>query len=229
MSKKFEERLAAVTTNIATLRGVAQAQQVDFDEYRKARMILNTSIIEVVFGATITGDKIKFNRPLPDIQELSLLISTFNEFYSTIEVPLMAAFASAAAGNDPESDDIPVISNMGDIPTFTKIHVKDVKDAILGGSGYSFPMISMMFSPVQILEMAGLSENLRKVIRRNQIIIIAGITVAVAAAATVAGVCVYNHNKHKDDEQDDVEDVGGPEDDGYDESDDVPRVELDIA
>ena len=227
MSKFFETKMAAIGTDINRLTMIAKAGEVDFDRYYEARQMLNTDIIELVFGATITTKgKIKFNHSIPSAVVLNQLYQMFNEFYEDVEYPLLDRFFDAFVDMD-DSNNIEMFADNG-IPVFDKVRVKSTKMAILNGCDKQpVSMLNLLFSPAGLMNMAALAESTRKVLRRNQILIIAGIVLTVAAATT-AGICIYNHNKKRKEDEEVVEST----DDDYgsaEEIDDAPVVDLELA
>lgn len=215
MSKKVTEGLTVVEAQIAAVKNFITSGKPSFRDYIVMRETLNIYIIQVVFGCTVKSkSKVAFNRPLPTMGELSKLHTMMKEFYETVELPFIEN-CNMKLEEDVNSTVMPI--EMGaNIPTFDKIKKKVVVDAMIGGSG---SIMHGLFTPDQLLEMSALAEQLRAKIRRDQIIIIAGITLAVTAAA-VTGYCVYRHNHKKDDEVCDVVD----DDPDIDE---IPHVDLD--
>ena len=230
MSKFFETKMIAIEQHISHLTAMTAGEDkdVEFDEYYQTRFNMNINIVEVVFGATINLEKntIKFNRPLPSTAELARLFQLFDEFYTDVEEPIMDKFLESA---NPSVDSMYVEPC---IPVFNKIKVKKVKSAVLEGSAENpFSIVGQMFTRGNLIEMAALAERTRKTLRRNQVIIIGGIALAVAAAATV-GICVYNKKKNHDDDIDGIEtsDEVADEDVYSDaDADDVPVVDLEAV
>lgn len=227
MSKFFETKMAAIGTNINRLTMISKEAKVDFDKYYEVRKMLNTDIIELVFGATITTKgKIKFNHSIPSAVELNQLYQLFNEFYEDVEDPLLDMFYDEFADRN-DAENMEMFADNG-IPVFDKVRVKSTKMAILeGGDKQPVSMLNLLFSPAGLVSMAALAESTRKVLRRNQILIIAGIVLTVAAATT-AGICIYNHNKKREEDEEVVEST----DDDYgsaEEIDDAPVVDLELA
>lgn len=226
----FDTKMATINQQVEAMKAIAAKRPLDFDSYRAARVQLNIPILEIIFGAEIDNTKIKFNKPTPTLGQIGALMKTFNQFYLEVETPVLEDYAKmqAAAAKDPQSPNMPTANNgIADIPVFEKIKVKDVKAAIVGQGQYAFPMISNLFTPMQILEMAKVSEDLRKKIKKDQILIIGGITLAVAAAA---GVGVYAWNKHKDNDGGDIVAIEVGPDESDESGDDAPDVvDLDLV
>ena len=228
MSKFFETKMNEIEQSIAHLTAMTAGEDrdVEFDSYYQTRFNMNINIAEIVFGATINleKNKIRFNHTLPSTEELARLFQLFNEFYTNVEEPIMDKFLASA------NHSINSMYVEPYIPEFSKIKVKTVKSAVLGSEENPFSIVELMFTPSNLIEMASLAERTRKIVRRNQAIIIGGIVLAVAAAATV-GICVYNKKKDHDD-IDGIETTDEVTDeDVYSDvdADDVPVVDLEAV
>ena len=215
---KVTQGLSVVQTQINNIKGLmASKQDVPFCDYRVMRETLNVFIIQVVFGCTIKGqNKVAFNRPLPTMSDLSKLHIMMKDYCDTVENPYIQQ-CNIKLEEDVNSNIMPIETG-GVIPKFDKIKKKNVVNAMIGAGADC--IMHLMFTPDQLLEMSALAEQLRRKIRRDQIIIIAGITLAVTAAA-VGGYCAYKHYKNDDDVDDIVDDAG------YDNIDDIPHVDID--
>ena len=225
MSKRFNLKLQEVASAIKILEGMTESGKlVEFDEYRKARIRMNIPALEIIFGATIDGSKVKFDHSIPDNKEFFRLFDMINKFYETIEKPIMAQFSAAA---EDINSSVVVTTPNEEIPHVDKINVKNVAATITGGNGkVALPIISMMFKPSQIIEMSAIAMELRRVIMRNRALMIGGVALG-ATAATVAGICVYNHNKNKN-KNDDVDQDNIEDDTSLVDMDDTSLVDMDI-
>ena len=227
----FDSKLSEVSEAIRVLSSMTTSgTQVVFDEYRKARIRMNIPALEIIFGASIDGNKVKYDQPVPSMHELNKLFDIINQFYEQIEKPIMMQF-KASAEDVNSSVMLPPIEES--IPKVKKVNAKNVSAAITGGGGsVPFPMISMMFKPSQIIEMSAMSMDLRKVMMRNKALIVGGAVLG-AAAATVTGICVYDHTKKKNnnnnvDQNNDDTPLVDMDDTPLVDMDDTPLVDMGI-
>ncbi len=223
MSNKINSKFEEVAAAIKILESITEpGKDVEFDEYRKARIRMNIPALEIIFGATIDGNKVKFDQPLPNMKELNKLFDMIDKYSKSTESIIMAQFNAAAAD---VNSSVVISSYDEELPHINKITVRNVSAAITGGNGQvQFPMISMIFTPSQIIEMSAMAMELRKVIMRNRALIIGGVALG-ATAATVAGICIYNNSKKKKDT--DIEESNSGDDIPLvDMGDDIPLVDM---
>lgn len=208
----YDQAVSQVTlmTKMAT-----SGEEIAMSKWIDERIVFNTLVISAIFGAEITPNKagkmkIKFNHAMPT-QEQILKIAKLVKAVTVLEEDMGSFKANV--------EDTVRFALYAEVPQYEKIKIKTVKNDILGTGADTFPMIQMLINEHDVLELAALAENVRKIVTRNTILIIGGITLAVAAAAGV-GVYVYNKKKGEDDQAE--------EDEGMDmDSDDLPEIDMD--
>ena len=189
--------------------------------YAEARVIFNQAVIEACLGAVIDGDKMKFNKKLPDADERTQIIGYVSHLSETEKI----LYATNNSGND---DDISVLPmRTGYSVELKKINTKAVKEYILGG------MINSGLDVANTMQLFEIGKKLRKKQHRNMMLLVGGIAILITGAA-VATVLIVHHNKKSVDEIDtpdasiddaDIADIGDIDDDiGAD----VPQCDADI-
>lgn len=237
---KKNDVFEGVRKGIQTCTVVLSKERPDSKEYTQARRELNCRLLEVLFGATIgTNSKdpnkgeIAFNRPMPSIRDLTTILAEFEEFYHNVEYPRILG-THGYQEVDPESDDIPgLMMAEAIIPQYDKIKISALKKDLVGDVS-CHPIIDSLICPSDIMKIASIGEAARKVIIRNRVIVIGGITLAVVGAAVATGLIVHNHKKKNNDTDQDADtieidsgDIPSVDMDDEDGNDDIPSVDID--
>lgn len=180
--------------------------------YEEYRMELNRAIIQACIGGEFTQNskgenKIKFNKSLPTTNELAEIISLMDVYVKTVEIPYLNSIDYVGDDDYDEDMSIPnsleIASAGSGIINIDKVNNKKVTNYIFGKNGYD-PIMKYMLNASDIMKIAAIGVDLRKKTNRNTMIIIGGISIAVAAGI---GYALYKYNSDKNDIDKSMNDV----------------------
>ena len=173
----------------------------DIEEYKKGyRIPINFKILEILLGAEFgesrnrTEMKVKYNAQRCTMAQLDRTVKALKSFIDENESPYLSSFV--------------VTQNGVEVPGFNwytavvlidgKVSKKDMKSHLFGYDGKA-ALCQMFLTELDIVTIAANAEELRKRMTRNEVLLIAGLTLAVAAVGV--GTAMYIKNKKDEEEE----------------------------
>ncbi len=224
----FDSKFAELTNLFQTARAEMPKCVTSADYKRNYRGPINMKMLEILLGAEFTPGrnsselKVKYNDTRCSISDLDRVVKALSAFVNEAEVPFLRTFQDSSGMsvdiNKEFYNDVVIMDS--------KMSKKEMRNALFGYAGKN-PICEMYLRELDIITIAANAEDLRKRMLRNEILIIAGVTLVTVAAAT--GVAIYMKNKKEEDEKwiDSSDDISSDSSvDSIIEMHDVPVVEF---
>lgn len=197
------------TTLPAKIAAMGQANQLNRANYMSTvRYALNNVLIEIALGCSIEikdgKTKIKFNKPIPSVMDLSKAASSLNKYMTDFENPLLERFKAAeqaANGGAGDMNVVPEVNAKKRILIVEKNDNKHLKNLLTQQGIMGVDIIDT----ADFLELAAIGNQARMKANITKAIII-GSAVLLVTGATVAGVMIYKHKKEQEELEEAMED-----------------------
>lgn len=231
MSKKSN----TTKTHVEALRALLTSKEneiisgayddLTFEDYAdEIRTEINSMIISLMLGCKATEKKngevkISFTSPLPSIADISEVSKMMQHYVNDVETPYILKLADECEDDDDMDIDqsVALLSDMA-LNRISKVNNKNVQSIIPSLKG-------VFLTASDVVELGALGKELRKHNNRNLMLIIGGITLAVAGGCGIAyGIHKHNENNDCDDIIDCSDEIDGIDVDN--DADDVAPVEL---
>lgn len=215
MSKHVENKINEIVTLVNTLKAAGEDPK-NVSKYEELREELNMLLVLTLVGAEVTEKKfgkkkgqlkVRFNKPLPSMEEVAEIANVVQDLVMNTEVNV--------------NEDAIVVPMKRDFdPDEFKMKNKDLEDKILGNNGFAFSDELLTADDIPRLAAIGMAAR-----KRANIVKFAVVAGAIVITVTTAAV-IYNSKKNKKDEV--PEETDTDSDDGIiDMDEDIDDVEVD--